>query len=131
MVSLTPKGEKLKTTMNIVLIIHGVVALFKMFLMSPLSCIGDVISCLVLYCGVTQHNFCNILMYMVFCLFDAFGLFTALGYMIQVGYFSGDNSGSVKSGFVFGLSALMFIFYSAAVYFSFQTYKEFKAIYQE
>jgi len=105
--------------MNIILIIHAVVALFKMFLMNPMSSIGDIISCLVLYCGINQHNFCNVLMYMIFCLFDAFGLFTTLGYMVQVGYFSGNNSGTVKSGLMFGFSALMFVFYSAAVYFSF------------
>lgn len=45
---LTSKGETLKSRMHIVMIAHISISVFKMFLISPMSVIGDVISILVL-----------------------------------------------------------------------------------
>ena len=115
--------------MTIVMFAHLVFAVLKMFLINPMASIGDCISCLILSCGINQHNFCNILMYMIFTLFDVVSLGLNLGYMIQLGQFG--SGGLSNSGLMLWFIVLMFIFYIVAVYFSFQTYKEFKAIYQE
>ncbi|CDW73532.1 UNKNOWN [Stylonychia lemnae] len=142
MIRLNPKGENLKTTMTVIVIIHIILATLKMFILNPFASVGDIISCMVLWCGVQQHNFCNVLMYMIFCLFDSFQLATTIAFLIQTGAF-GPNSPTASSsqvqgrssglnmGFIYGFTIVMFIFYVIAVYCSFQTYKEFKAIYQE
>ena len=62
-------------------------------------------------------------MYMIFVLFDAVTLGMNVLAMLQAGTFGG-NTMSVFIGMIWA-------FYSVAVYMSFETYKEFKAIYQE
>ena len=48
----TPKGDQLRSKLNIVLMMHSFIALLKMFILNPFSAFGDVISCLILYCGI-------------------------------------------------------------------------------
>eukprot|EP00347_Sterkiella_histriomuscorum_P014298 403361409 len=126
--------------MQIILAIHATLAILKMFIINPYASIGDIISCLILYCGINQHNFCTILVYMIFCLFNAFQLATMIGFLIQTGAFGSGlssngisiaNGNGLNMGFVYGFTIIMFTFYILAVYCSFQAYKEFKAIYQE
>ena len=80
-VSLTEKGEKLKSRMQGLLFVHVLLAVTKMFILNPFSSVGDFISCMILFCGVSQHNFCYVLMYMIMSLFDVFSLGTTIGYM--------------------------------------------------
>ena len=61
---------------------------------------------------------------------DAFILFTSLGYMAQTGTLGADLS-DPSVAFVIALTILLFIFYCVAIYFSYQGYKEFKALIQE
>jgi hypothetical protein len=119
--------------MNIILIVHLVLAIVELFVLSPMNAIGDFISCAILYCGLYSVNFCQVLFYMVFCMYDSFQLFVTLGLMVQTGSYAAKQSkdAPVSMGFVIGFSVTMFLFYIIAVYFSFQTYKEFKAMHQE
>ena len=71
----TAKGEQLRSRMYIIMYINLVVAIIKMFVYGPLNSIGDLFSCAILYCGLTKLNYCNVLMYMIFCLVDAFTMF--------------------------------------------------------
>ena len=83
----------MKTTMMIIMVIHIFLAILKMFVLSPFSAFGDLISCMILYCGTAQVDFCPVLLYMIFCLFDAFQLFVMIGFMVQTGnfYINGVN----------------------------------------
>lgn len=68
--------------MYIVLVVHLVLALMELFVLSPMNALGDFVSCLILYCGLYSTAFCQVLFYMIFCMFDAFELFVTLGLMI-------------------------------------------------
>ena len=111
--------------MNIVLVAHLFFALMKMFVLNPFASIGDLICCGILYFGLARTNFCQLLFYMIFCLFDACELSISIGFMVQTGNIKSD------SGFLIFFIVAMFTFYCVAVYMSFQTYKEFKAMHYE
>jgi hypothetical protein len=101
-----------------------------MVLFSPLSALGDFLCCLLLFFGLQQTNFFHVLLYMVFCLFDTLSLFSIIGYMIQTSSFSVKSSSGaqVKDEFIIGFMVFTFVFYITGIYFSFQAYKEFKAM---
>ena len=48
--------------------VHIGVAISKVIVMGVMFGFGDLIQCLILYCGFSQHNFCNIFIYMLACL---------------------------------------------------------------
>ena len=52
-VTLTEKGENLKSRMQGLLFVHVLLAITKMFILNPLSSIGDLVSCMILYCGIS------------------------------------------------------------------------------
>lgn len=75
-------------------------------------------------------------------MFDAFYMLCAIAFIVQIGSWTTDglsksssilesNYNNVDSGIIIAFIILMSAFYVAAIYFSFQTYKEFKALYQE
>lgn len=63
--------------------------------------------------------------YEVLCLFSSFQTFIVIGYMIQIGDYG------IHPGITLGFVSLFLIFYAVAVYYSFQTYREFKALHFE
>lgn len=66
---------------------------------------------------------------MVFNIFGAFFLFTLIGFYIQSGQIENTFiQGNTQAGLFIGFSIVMFIFYIFSIYYSFQTYKEFKAM---
>ena len=130
---LTAKGMKLRKIMNVIFVIHLAFSISKMFILNPFSAIGDLICCGILYCGLSSLNFCQLLSYMIFCLYNSFSLSVTLGYMIQTGQYSVNNiqGSQINTGFLITFIATILFFYCVDVYFSFQTYKEFKAMHHE
>lgn len=118
--------------MQIILGLHFLLSILKLFIIGFGPALNDLISCLILFCGVSQHNFCHILIYMVFNIFGAFFLFTLIGFYIQSGQIENTFiQGNTQAGLFIGFSIVMFIFYIFSIYYSFQTYKEFKAMLQD
>ena len=105
-----------------------------MILFGIFSGLNDLISCAILYCGIKQVNYCNVLMYMVFQLLNVVQLFATIGYYVQFNAFQSgslvSSSSGTSQGFMIGFAVLLFAFYIVAVYVSFNAYKEFKALAQ-
>mmetsp|Transcript_24794 Transcript_24794/g.24306 ORF Transcript_24794/g.24306 Transcript_24794/m.24306 type:complete len:129 (+) Transcript_24794:205-591(+) len=74
-------------------------------------------------------NYCNVLFYLIFVVFDAFYLFTYVGYFFQLGGGASLSSGS--SLFYLAIAIVIFVFYIGATYYSYEAYKEFKGMFQD
>ena len=81
-VSCTEAGQKHKETLEIVMYVHLALSVVKMIILSPFAAIGDLISCAILYCGLQNHDFCNLLFYMIISMFDAVVLFSQIGFVV-------------------------------------------------
>ena len=57
-----------KDKLRILMFVHLGVAITKIIVMGFAFGFGDLIQCLILWCGFEQHNFCNIFIYMLACL---------------------------------------------------------------
>jgi len=66
------KARDLKSTLEIILGIHFFVAILKMVVIGIFSGISDLFSCLILWCGLCRFDYCNVLIYMILVVFDAF-----------------------------------------------------------
>ena len=74
------KARDLKSTLEIILGIHFFVAIVKMIVIGIFSGLSDIFSCIILWCGLCRFDYCNMLIYIVLTLFDAFQLLVILGY---------------------------------------------------
>ena len=123
-----PKAEQLKTYCYIILVVHAIVSIVKIFIFGFYTAFGDIISCIILWCGTSKTNYCCMLVYMLFVLVDAFQFFVIIGYSIQTGSYSTYMSTAIGGALV-AFVIICFIFYCLAVACSYNAYKEFKAIF--
>ena len=77
------KARDLKSTLEIILGVHFFVAIVKMVVIGIFSGLSDIFSCIILWCGLCRFDYCNMLVYIVLTLFDAFQLLVILGYYFQ------------------------------------------------
>ena len=91
---------------------------------------GDLIQCLILWCGYSQVNFCNVYIYMLACLILSFQIIIPAGFAIQTGAPLSSAFMSLIKGVnsTFTLVYMIFclIFYVVAIILSFRAYREFK-----
>ena len=73
----------MKSNLEIILGVHFFVAIVKMVVIGVLSGLSDLLSCLVLWCGLCRFDYCNLMIYVILCLFDMFQLLIVLGYYFQ------------------------------------------------
>ena len=106
--------------------------------------LNDLISCLMLWCGFLKYSHCQMIIYVLSCLVDAFRLGVAIGFWAQVNRLNRDGGSVTPAG---GISAtkskelsfegdganalivitfLLFTFYTVAIVLAFRGYKEFK-----
>ena len=127
---LTTEGEDHRDGLKILMYCHIGVAISKIIIMGFMFGFGDLIQCLILYCGFSQHNFCNVFIYMLACLMLSLQLAMPAGMAIQNGTPIEDGYKSllrnVNGTFttIYMLSCL--VFYVVAVCVSFRAYREFK-----
>ena len=76
----TQKARDLKSTLEIILGVHFFVAIVKMVIMGITSGLSDILSCLILWCGLCKFDYCNLLMYCILVLFDFFQLIIVAGF---------------------------------------------------
>ena len=127
---LTEEGMSRKGQLQMLFYVHLGVALVKVIVLGFAFGFGDLIQCLVLYCGYSQHSFCNIFIYMLVCLILAMQIAMPAGLAIQNGTALSDAYKSliknVNSGFTLTFMLGCMVFYIIAVIFSFKAYREFK-----
>ena len=66
------KARDLKSALQIILGTHAFVAIIKMIFIGIFSGIGDIFSCLVLWCGIYRYDYCQMMTYIILTLFDLF-----------------------------------------------------------
>ena len=54
-----------------------------MVVIGVLSGISDLLSCVILWCGLCRFDYCNMIIYVILVIFDAFQLIVVLGYYFQ------------------------------------------------
>lgn len=107
-----------------------VLEIFLMFSGVPSSTfILEIFSCCILYMAYSQINFCSCAIYIFFCMFAIVHYMVFFGTCIQNK--TDIFAGKPKITFYVLLVGFATIFYLVAIYFSFQAYKEFKALAQE
>ena len=112
--------------------VHLGVAISKMIIFGFMGGLNDLIQVMVLFCGISQHGFCNLFIYMIFNIF-AFAL--VLTIMVDCG--SNDKPISSMSPtvsnntFLWIYTSLLLVFYVGATFFSFKGYREFKAMMED
>lgn len=82
---ISDEGKRLETISGSLMMIHIGFAVGKCLLINIMSGIGDLVAIAILFCGLRQNNYCNILFYVIYCMVAAFTLFTVVGYKLQTG----------------------------------------------
>lgn len=77
------KARDLKSNLEIILGVHFFVAIVKMVIIGVFSGLSDILSCLVLWCGLCRFDYCNMIIYVILVMFDCFQLLIVLGYYFQ------------------------------------------------
>ena len=69
---LTTEGTDHKRKLELLMYVHLGIAISKVIIMGFAFGFGDLIQCLILYCGFSQHSFCNVYIYMLACMMLGF-----------------------------------------------------------
>ena len=125
-----PEGQQAKERLEVLLYVHLGIALSKIIILGFGFGFGDLIQCLILWCGISQHNYCNVFLYMIACIVLGGQIAVAALFALQTGApltnsFKTGITGA-NDGFTLVYTCLIGIFYLLAVVFSFKGYKEFK-----
>ena len=128
---LSPKGEKIKMWIVMVLIAQVLVAISEIILIDAMKGITEGISALILYWGMTGNNFCMILLYNLMIWVGAVQIFAQLGLYVENKIDSKDkdfeeNEQNVAEGVFLVYLSLIFVFYIIALVISFLFYRECK-----
>ena len=62
----SPKANQIKSTVTTVLYFHLALVVIKMCLMGVGSGLQDLIGCLILYCGISRIDYCQVMLYIIF-----------------------------------------------------------------
>ena len=69
-------------TMRIILIVHMAVMFSKMLLMGLAAGLQDAFSCMILYCGISRIDYCQMVFYIIFNAQLVLEIFVAIGFAI-------------------------------------------------
>ena len=125
------KGEKFKTWVKVLVIFHLMVGISEIFLISPMKGIFEVLTAVILYCGMSTHNVWMILLYNIMLFFNAVQLFAELGLYVQNEIRSKKGGASLNKhdyseAFFISYLSFLFVFYIVAITISFFFYREWK-----
>ena len=126
----SPRAKKLNSSMYVILGCEVVLAILRFALAWDFfGGLIEIMLCLILYCGIRQMQYCNMLMYIIICLiFWVFAL-VALGTVVQHNQWGQlDNSNKLRP---FIVNCIAFVFYFAAMTVGFYCYREYKALQYE
>ena len=128
--SLTQEGNDLKGKLQILLWVHLGVAISKLIILGIMFGLGDLIQCMILWCAIRQHDFCNTFIYMLVCMLVRLQLLVPALFAVQTGKPLNQAYQSIikniNSTFVLIYMLLLVAFYSCAVFFAYKAYREFK-----
>lgn len=130
-IRLTEEGNRLKLILKIMFFIYIFFVVAKIFLFDLQGALSDLINVLILILSflVCHYMLVSLLLFMVF--FSCFNNLVFLGLRIQNKIKNLPDTYISKGIYthVVIVQSLEFIFYIFLIYYAFQTYKEFKAIY--
>eukprot|EP01017_Pseudomicrothorax_dubius_P037891 TRINITY_DN5611_c0_g1_i4.p1 TRINITY_DN5611_c0_g1~~TRINITY_DN5611_c0_g1_i4.p1 ORF type:complete len:185 (-),score=39.25 TRINITY_DN5611_c0_g1_i4:162-716(-) len=121
----TEEAKRWTENLQILFFVHLVFAFIKFFV-SPFTGIFELLSCFILYMAYTQLQFCNCVMYIIFCFMNAMTSFIHIGVHLQNGTFF-QNMEPLQN-FYTAYSLICLIFYAFAIVIAFYAYREYKAI---
>ena len=118
-----------KRPLSIIMWVHLGLAVTMLF--SGAGGIQDLFLVLILWCAITQFHYCQLIIYMMFSMFQWVNLVCLLGLLIQRGEFSSYLSAGGKSTFRMLLVMTMTVFYPTSLFFAFRAYREFKGLFYD
>jgi len=125
-----PPNEKSSSLVNILrllMFVQLIVGIVKMASVGPFAGFFDLISCLILYQGYAQLNYCNMIIIMFINGLNVVQLMAIIGAIIQDNYPWMINT-YFRSYLASTISYVSFVLYIAICVASFYAYREFKAL---
>jgi hypothetical protein len=100
-----------------------IVAILKMFLLSPFAGLYELFTCLILWMAYAQLSYCSVIMYVIFSLFNLIACFVLIATRLQNGgeFWGTTNFQALQVGFIIFLIFFHFI----CMYVAFLAYREF------
>lgn len=120
----TDIAKKVVNQFYIYMVVFTIIAVLKMFLLDLNYGIQDLFGSCLLYCAISQLNFCLISFFLILTFFPMFQLFVLFGTEIQ----HGDNIISRNVALVNAVIIISLVTYVVGYYLCYIAYKEFKAI---
>ena len=125
----TPAGKKHRTRLYVLCGIHLLLSIVMMFI-NFIGGLFEIMLVLILYCSASQMHFCQLMMYMIFCMNNFLVVFCGIGLVVQNGEFP-DFYTDQSKGFTMTVLIIFAVYYIVAIAISFYAYKEFKAMLYE
>ena len=125
----TTKSQELVRILRICLYIQLFLGIFKILAGDFGTGFTDLIGCYILYQAYTYLSYCNVIIYSFFNGLNVIQLIAMIGVIVQNSESFFKNSYFPNGGTLLPLVVyLSLVFYVVTLYFSFEAYKEFKAI---
>lgn len=126
----TAKSKKLVDVLFYLMWIQIVFSILRMIIGQFTTAFTDLISAFILYQGYSQLSYCNMVFYIFITGISSLHLITLVGTIIQNGYhpFLNPLFNPYFGVFPAIVEYLSVIFYAVALYYTFQAYREFKAL---
>ena len=83
---------------------------------------------LILWCGISKVHYCQLIIYMLFSMYNWVNFFSTVGFLLQLGGFGPAFTAGGRSTMVMILIMSFLVFYPVAIYFCFKAYREFKGL---
>ena len=124
----TDEGKKHRSRLIIVGFVHLVLSILLCFIMLTTG-LFELINVAILFCALSQMNFCCLIIYIINISIDFFTLFNQVGLWIQTGDYT-ENMKDATWGeqFAIAIMFILLIFYVVATIVCFFAYREFKGM---
>ena len=123
----TDLAKKLQKKLWIILWVHLALAL-TFFFITLSQGLQDIFLVLILWCGISKVHYCQLLIYMLFSMYNWVNFFSIIGFAIQQGKFASAFAAGGASTMIMLLILSFLVFYPVAIYFCFKAYREFKGL---
>ena len=123
----TPALKKQQNTLYKVLYAGLALAVITLFI-NPSIAFNNLISLSLLYCGIAYYNYCMLVFFVIFTLFNIVQFMMYLGIILQQFILTG-KAGDAKTSTIIltvGFLLINIIYDVIACYYSYEAYKEFK-----
>ena len=124
----TAKARTHRTQLMVLGFVHLALAIMFLFV-NAMSGIYECIDVAILFCALSQMNFCCLIIYIINITINFFTYFNVLGLLVQTGNFSDSfKTGSSTNTFAITIIILLSVYYIVATFICFYAYREFKGM---